>query len=590
MGRSLLYVIDKIMKHYSLFPYIFPISPGFQLASLVNSSGLVRIAWNAITCKEIGMDSEEGVKLSWKVDLVTLQGKDLKIIVFETIPPAAFQVDLDLVSSSDLKKKYSLDFDFLCTERIPHFSVNKSAVSLLHQNRHILAQLKTEINSSFPLIITGRGLAGAVASLFSLSLLDTIRSIKNRPLCITFGSPLIGDRKFQTAISRSSTWNSCFLNVVSHKDPLPRLFIANQSAYHPFGTFILCSDAGSTSSENSEFILELLVAIASTHVQNQEFQYAEYGNIVENLYRKAIFKDVISAPAENMDLSDSLIASINFRLCSLGLTPHMQDINFLKKMLTLEKKFIIRREEKFDPSRKLNVLKRDMAVLEWYKRKCKMEGVGYYDSYRNMHFTCDFDASGIQKNLNHYWRNMVEEAEMKPMIEGAALRTVWLYAGTMYRRMVEPLVIADYYREGGKDYVTKERSKHFDKLEEWLKETYMSATGALNRTRKHNVESILTLDSCFWSHVEEALISCKQFKSTMNEEARNELIEFEEYVYQSLKSYAVSPDIFLPKTSYMRWWNEYKEIMGNSYDSKLASFMSNANNYKEYAAGAFDFD
>ncbi|KAK7266193.1 hypothetical protein RIF29_18835 [Crotalaria pallida] len=428
-------------------------SSGFQLAPFVISSGLLSISWNAITSSELSaINSKQGVGLSYKVHSLSFHGNGLKIIAFETID---HDVQVDLISSSDLRKINFVDFDLLCTERYPTFSVNKAAVSHLLENHQILDQLKSEIISSTTLIVTGSGLAGSVASLFTLSLLDTIGSGKNRPLCITFGAPLIGDKKLQQAISRTSTWNSCFLNVVSHKDPLPRLFITNKmNAYMPFGTFLLCSDAGSTSSENPDFIFEILVAIGSTH------------------------------------------------LLALGLTPHTQDVNILK-LRTLEDKFINLRRTLFDPSMKLNVMKLDMAQLEWYKIKTRNQGIGYYDSYKNFYSQWDHDVVRFQKNLTLYWEKMVEEAELKPQKEGAAFRGRWLYAGTNYRKM--------------------------------------------------------------------------------NEMAKNKLVKFEEYVYELLENYAVSADIFLPQSSYMRWWKEYKDIKGSSYESKLASFMSNSRNYEHYS-------
>ena len=57
--------------------------------------------------------------------------------------------------------------------------------------------------------------------------------------------------------------------------------------------------------------------------------------------------------------------------------------------------------------------------------------------------------------------------------------------------------------------------------------------------------SSLTKDSCFWAHVEEALISCKLLSSgeSSDEEkdsAKKELIEVENYVFDLMKNYAVS--------------------------------------------------
>nr|KYP39804.1 Peroxidase 31 [Cajanus cajan] len=335
-----------------------------------------------------------------------------------------------------------------------------------------------QINSSSRLIVTGHGLGGSVASLFTISLLDSVWLGKNRPLCITFGSPLIGDKNLQQAISRSPIWNSCFLDVVSVKDPLPRLFIANHT-YMPFGTFLFCSDINSVCFENPDNVLELLIAMDSTRDQNQGFKSANYGNIVKNLNHKTISNDFITV-AGNMTRPESnsvLASSISLQLGTLGLTPHMQveqpqqniDIITLEgKMIKLEQKFIYQKKVMFSPSKKLNLIKRDMVQLEWYKKGGKNRGIGYYDSYKRNVSILDHDVVKFIKNLTYYWKSMVEEAKIMPQKGSAGFRKSWLYAGTSYRRMVEPLVIAEYYSNGGKDYMTKNRPKHFVLLEEWF--------------------------------------------------------------------------------------------------------------------------
>jgi hypothetical protein len=182
-----------------------------------------------------------------------------------------------------------------------------------------------QINISNPwnrLIVTGHGLGGSIASLFVISLLQSIGPRKNRLLCITFGSPLVGDRKLQNAISRSSIWNSCFIHVVSHKDPLPRLFITNRtSTYMPFGTFIMCS-TDAISFLNPDSILEILVALA-VHDKNEGLESPDYGNIVQNIYLKAAYTK-FSTEAENMTNTDSLATVVSLQLRALGLIPHMQ--------------------------------------------------------------------------------------------------------------------------------------------------------------------------------------------------------------------------------------------------------------------------
>ena len=106
--------------------------------------------------------------------------------------------------------------------------------------------------------------------------------------------------------------------------------------------------------------------------------------------------------------------------------------------------------------------------------------------------------------------------------------------------------------------------------------------------------SSLTKDSCFWAHVEEALISCKLLSSgeSSDEEkdsAKKELIEVENYVFDLMKNYAVSFEIFLPGSSFMKWWGEHREIIGTSYSSSLTNLLKNDNNYKAYANGSLEF-
>ena len=65
---------------------------------------------------------------------------------------------------------------------------------------------------------------------------------------------------------------------------------------------------------------------------------------------------------------------------------------------------------------------------------------------------------------------MVAEAQWKPQTEGASFRTGWLFSGTTYRRMVEPLEIAAFYGNGGTDYINNGRSQHYKLLQQWYEE------------------------------------------------------------------------------------------------------------------------
>ena len=274
------------------------------------------------------------------------------------------------------------------------------------------------------------------------------------------------------------------------------------------------------------------------------------------------------------------------------------DINIIiAKTEKGEKKMAILNKQAFDPTRGLNEIKVYMAYLEQYKKLSKDRGIGYYDRYKlenriGMTKT-DMDLLKFKKSLTCYWEEMVDQAEKRPQTVGHSLRTRSLFGGTNYRRMIEPLDIAEYYNKGLKDYINNGRSKQYIQLEQWLKETEKPSS-IPNELKKQNVVSSLTEDSCFWAHVEEALISCKLLSSeeSSDEEkdsAKKELVEFEKYVFDLMKNYAVSSEIFLPGSSFMKWWGEYREITGASYSSSLTNLLKNDNNYKAYANGSLEF-
>ncbi|XP_065636242.1 senescence-associated carboxylesterase 101-like isoform X1 [Quercus suber] len=591
-------------------------SSGLELANLVVSSGVLYHSWAAVRdlYSEINQNEQPSLSVRYKIS----QQPNCTTIAFFTWSACSKDYIIqggggeDLVSSSTLKESFPL-FEFLCTKTNPKFSINKAALELFASIRDSLPSLKSQIDNSKVLIITGKSLGGSVATLFTLWLLETIDfSITKRPLCITFGSPLIGDNGLQNAILEYPTWNSCFLHVVSDQDPVPRVLIsphnppATESAsqtnvYKPFGTFLLYSEFGCGCFKDSQTILELLMATYSEGPGNQNSnQVLElYKKIVEFLNRKVICGDTTGLLQWT---TPPLRAGIIIQLVAIGLMrpqslqPQGQNNgldNLITKIEKQEMELVMSKGLGFNPSKTLNEIKINMAFFEWYKKCFKEKGIGYYDSFKNGSSQTDIEVVKFKTILAHYWEGEVNEAEKKPQKEGAPFRTGWLGAGTNFRRMIEPLDIAEYYKKGLKDYINQGRPKHYKQLEQWLKVTEKTASNP-SQLKKQNVASSLTEDSCFWAHVEEALISCKLLSSRESstgekELSKHNLIEFENYVLSLMKNYAVSPEIFLPQSSFMLWWKEYEEIirkgiMGASYYSPLTDLMKNRS-YQNYATG-----
>lgn len=571
-------------------------SSGLEIANLIATSDLLDHSWKAITKLRTVITADESKCLAFFGHYN--ERSNCKILAFVTTPncsenPLEEEGGEDLVSLSDLKDEFTA-FEFLYSESCSDSAINGAALDLFGRFYPVYEQEISRLKSNLKtqLIITGHGLGGSVASLFTLLLLDSIDLTKaKRPLCITFGSPLLGNEALQSAISQFSTWSSCFLHVVSNRDPLPTSLL-NNKAYYPFGTFLFCSESGGCSCfEDPKSTSKLLEATkANTHLTASSF--FDYKETIHRLIDQANLKATTRLITDN---SESWPASFIAQLEAIGVVPdqaqqQQQRVVDVKRLaMALQGNEMNMIFEKTNPFAKtLNDVKINMAKLEWYKKKCNSESIGYYDSYKNGRTEPDIKVAEFKKILLVYWENKVEEAERKPVKEGSPLNVRLLFGGTNYRRMVEPLDIAEHYRKGLKNYKAH-RPKHYRKLEEWYNE---SMTPESSSTQRESVSSILTVDSLFWAHVEEAVVACQVLRTVDSsaEEKEAELAklkEFEEYVVELMKNYGVSSEIFLPHSSFMRWWDEYDGIVGDDHDSVLTMLMRNEE-YKEYANGRLD--
>lgn len=251
-------------------------------------------------------------------------------------------------------------------------------------------------------------------------------------------------------------------------------------------------------------------------------------------------------------------------------------------MEKLEETCMSNKRKLLDDAKKLNDVKIKMALLEWYKKASKAEETGYYDCYKNQFSRRDRDIVKHKKFLTNYWKDIVAKTEKKPQKQLSFFRIRWLYAGSTYRRMIEPLDIADYYKSGKKNYMSNGRSQHYIKMERWLEEAEKQSVIPIN-TQKQNVDALLTYDSCFWAHVEEARLCCKSVSNadTERESSRKNLEDFEVYVMEQINKSQVSSEIFLEGSSFMQWWKEYEKIIEPYYSSPLIDFMKNCE-YHQY--------
>ncbi|XP_043704900.1 senescence-associated carboxylesterase 101-like isoform X6 [Telopea speciosissima] len=496
----------------------------------------------------------------------------------------AFGCEFERVSSvlSPTTELCPPEFKFLQT-RDNTFSINEVAITLfrsLLQDLDLFQRLK---NPSKLLIVTGHSLGGWVASLFCLWLLENInQSNRNIPICITFGSPLVGDDGLRKSIHNRSGWNPRFLHIVSDSDLIPRTFLSSttnntKNSYKPFGTFLMCSPSGSSCFNDSDSVLSLLAVTGCSEL----LSLMDYRKLLEDLTNQ-IF--VTKGDSQLHELRDPLRAGLILQLDAIGDKRMQEEDTLISAMEKRERTSYDKHKNAISNSeKKLNDVKTDMANLEWYKKICSTKvKIGYYDCYKMKHWEMDIKAVVFKKKLTKYWKDVVDDAERKVVPLGTRL----LGGGTNYRRMVEPLDIAVYYKEGNRNYRTQGRSRHFKLLQTWLEEEERVAGHKRNSNTREKAAN-LTEDSCFWADVEEAVILTKSLKNGEalrgpGESPIEKLKKFEDYVMGLINNLAVSPEIFLEESTFMQWWNEYEKIPERTHRSSLANYMENKlyQNYK----------
>ncbi|XP_052194980.1 senescence-associated carboxylesterase 101 isoform X2 [Diospyros lotus] len=611
-------------------------SSGLEMGNLVVSSGLLSHSWAAI--RELYRDSllhDPTSPVSIK-NKVHQQPPNCTVLAFAPSTPFAAQYlqgeGRDLVSSAALREHFPL-FEFVGAKGNPSFSIHRAAVTLFASLRDKLSYLKDRFSKVSRLIVTGHSIGGSIAVLFTLWLLESIpqKDLGSR-LCITFGSPLIGDNGFQQAISERPTWNSRFLHVVCDRDPIPRLFvsprnvdpISNASFYMPFGTFLLCSESGCACFEEPESVLDLMLARMSsgsvgTHgpanggMQMNGIGEWDYEGILSKIMDGAIcwgvsYEGILSKIMDGAIWRGvSGLGEWNFGTLQTGIIIQMDAIEVVEKtqlstflnhrgrlqnddINALTSKIVRRAEDllaskRINPLKKLNDIKIDMAHIEWYKKATERSG-GYYNAFRVEESMRRAEIVKRKSFLTQYWKMMVLEAEKFPQKEGVFSRKAWLLGGTNYRRLVEPLDIAEWYGKGKEDYLAN-RSEHYKLLEQWVVEYGKLAASQQSNGNVRSRPASLTEDSCFWARVEEAIISCKRLKQLGGgcredeKSLRESLEKFENHAMELINKYAVSSEIFFKESRFMLWWENYKEIMGSSHHSSLADFMRNRR-YKDW--------
>ncbi|KAJ9677595.1 hypothetical protein PVL29_022533 [Vitis rotundifolia] len=449
-----------------------------------------------------------------------------------------------------------------------------------------------------------------MAILATLYFLEKPEPNQSPPRCVTFGSPLVGDRIFGHAVRREK-WSDHFIHFVMRYDVIPRIMlgpsstehkqildffnprsesfrqpidsssgfyssvmrnaslVANYDAcnlmgcripaletlrtfielspYRPFGTYIFCTGNGKlVVVRNPNAVLQILFYCAQW-TQEEAAEVAK-GSLYEHLAYKDEIKESLGMQnvvyldrLEELPVSsDGSPATVNAALNDLGLSPQarlcLQAAGELEKRKSRNQDKIIN-----DYKQKIEGELRKMTK---YKEKAETSGLGYYDSFKLQEKEDDFLANVSRLVLAGFWDEMMEMLKGHELPDDFEKRLDFIELGTAYRRTVEPLDIANFYRHAKDEetgfYVKKgTRPKRYRYIQNWLEHAEKKPSGSRS-------------ESCFWAEVEDLRIKTRS--NGFSPEIKQKVQQLEKNLIKWIGDESLGKDVLLENSTFVKWW------------------------------------
>ncbi|XP_072950113.1 lipase-like PAD4 [Typha angustifolia] len=493
-------------------------------------------------------------------------------------------------------------------------------------------QMLLEDTKNKTVIFTGHSIGGSIASLAALHLLcssscSSFPSSTTPLLCITFGSPLLGNQALSRAILRER-WCGNFCHVVAQHDIMPRLLfcplnsisphlVANlqlqqfamrhpqfamptlhlsdeekaelhtfismhtgaaameqkfsavaqdRNPYRPFGSYALCSMEGAVCIDSSVAVQMLYVTFVTAWTVDSsiEAQHLCYGDLVVQmpqhlLLKKRILIEKDEATKSNYDAGISLaLRASGIGVKGIGAMAACECLKMSKRMgrsPNLNCANLALRLGKITPCR---------AQIEWYKASCD-DDMGYYDSFKlRKSPKKDSKANMNRIKLGNFWDDVINMLQNNQLPHDLHKRSKWVNAAQFYMLLIEPLDIAEYYRNQNHKskghYLTHGRERRYKVFDKWWKGKDNVESSNFKRSKFAG----LTQDSCFWAKVEEAKEWIEDVRNETDSiklaQLWKKLNNFESYSKQLVERKDVSIDVLAPHSSYSLWVEEWKDL------------------------------
>ncbi|XP_060175732.1 lipase-like PAD4 isoform X1 [Lycium barbarum] len=475
----------------------------------------------------------------------------------------------------------------------------------VHTDNVFRDQMVEIMNTTKSIVITGHSVGGAIASLLALWLLCHLQTICS-VICITFGSPMLGNESFSRAILQER-WAGHFCHLVSQHDIVPRLLFAPsiplassscsfqfishlseenktqlfrivlfslgvlskgecKSSFWPFGSFLFCTNTGAVCVDNGMLVIKLLyLTLLNGSLSSSLEDHLGYADFIQKFHWQ--FIENRSFMGGNLPES-SYEAGITLALESLGIASHELNSEDAREALKKAKK--LGRTRNLNSANlaiglsKINPLR---SQIEWYKASCDNSGdqMGYYDSFKQRGASKrDFKVNMNRIKLAKFWDSVIDKLEANELPYDFHKRAKWRNASQYYKLLVEPLDIAEYYRSethhAKGHYMQHGRDKRYKIFDKW----WSDQNGTDDHPTARSRFASLTQDSCFWAQVEEA--RDRLIKVRAEADARNfikileDITKFDQYARSLIENKEVSVDVFAKNSSYTLFIEEWKKF------------------------------
>ena len=205
----------------------------------------------------------------------------------------------------------------------------------------------------------------------------------------------------------------------------------------------------------------------------------------------------------------------------------------------------------------------ELRELRKYKEKAETCGLGYYDSFKLNKYEEDFRANVSRLVLAGFWDEMMEMLKAYELPDDFEKSHDFIRLGTDYRRTVEPLDIANFYRHAKDEetgfYVKKgTRPKRYRYIQSWLEHAEKKPSGS------HS-------ESCFWAEVEDLRIKTRSNGSSP--EIKQKVQQLGQNLIKWIDDASLGKDVLLENSTFVKWWKplppEYKSEPESSRIMKL---------------------